>query len=134
MCLLGFGPFATSPRACTEKQSLASPPLAFSSVPEGSRNESTERSLRTEAELGRLLAAADGYRVVTSSGKQIGWLDHVRYERHADRPDEIVVRSRRLFGTRRRSLPFEAVAVVRPRERTVVLRTTHGAIERSPSA
>ena len=103
-------------------------------MPEGSRDESTERSLRTEAERGRLLAAADGYRVVTSSGKQIGWLDHVRYERHADRPDEIVVRSPACSGRAGVPSPFEAVAVVRPRERTVVLRTTHGAIERSPSA
>jgi hypothetical protein len=103
-------------------------------VPEGSGDESTERSLRRQAELGRLLAAAEGYRVFASDSKHIGWLAHVRYERHADHPDEIVVRSRSLLGTRRRALPFEAVEEVRPSERTVVLRITRTAIERSPAA
>jgi hypothetical protein len=103
-------------------------------VPEGSGDESTERSLRRQAELGRLLAAAEGYRVFASDSKHVGRLAHVRYERHADHPDEIVVRSRGLLGTRRRALPFEAVEEVRPSERTVVLRITHTAIERSPAA
>jgi hypothetical protein len=73
-------------------------------------------------ELRRLLtaAAAGGYRVLASDGTQAGWLDHLRYERHADHPDEIVVRSRRLLARRRRVLPFGAVAKVRRRERTVV--------------
>jgi len=80
-----------------------------------------ERSDRTHAELGRLLAVAEGYRVLASDGTHVGWLDHVRYERHVDHPDEIVVRSRRLLA-RRRVLPFSAVADVRQRQRTVVLR------------
>ena len=66
-----------------------------------------ERSDRTQAELGRLLALAGGYRVLASDGTHIGWLDHVRYERHADHPDEIVVRSRGLLGTRRRASPLK---------------------------
>lgn len=89
-----------------------------------------ERSDRTQAELGRLLAAAGGYRVFASDGTQLGWLDHVRYEQHADRPDEVVVRSRRLLARRRRVFPFGAVAEVRRRERTVVLR---GAKPRTPA-
>jgi len=93
-----------------------------------------ERSGRTQAELGRLLAAAGGYRVLASDGTHLGSLDHVRYERHADRPDEVVVRSRRLLARRRRVLPFSAVAEVRQRERTVVLRGNRSASERSPSA
>jgi hypothetical protein len=93
-------------------------------VQEGGGDERSERSGRTEAELGRLLAAAGGYRVLASDGTHLGWLDHVRYERHADRPDEVVVRSRRLLARRRRALPFSAVAEVRQRERTVVLRGT----------
>jgi hypothetical protein len=36
--------------------------------------------------------AADNYRVVAGDGTHVGWLDHVRHERHADHPDEIVVR------------------------------------------
>jgi hypothetical protein len=69
-----------------------------------------------------LLAAAEGYRVVASDGAHLGWLDHVRYELHADHPDEIVVRQRGLLPRRRRAVPFSAVEAVRPRERTVVLR------------
>jgi hypothetical protein len=86
--------------------------------------EGGERSDRTQAELGRLLAAAGGYRVLASDGTHLGWLDHVRYERHVDHPDEVVVRSRRLLARRRRVLPFRAVAEVRQRARTVVLRGT----------
>jgi hypothetical protein len=101
-------------------------------VQEGGGDERSERSDRTQAELGRLLAAAGGYRVLASDGTHLGWLDHVRYERHADHPDEVVVRSRRLLARRRRVLSFGAVAEVRQRERTVVLRGTRGASERSP--
>jgi hypothetical protein len=96
-------------------------------------DERAEQSLRREAELGRLLAAAEGYRVVASDGVHLGWLDHVRYERHADHPDRIVVRRRGLFP-KRRALPFEAVGAVRPRERTVVLRLEGPTLDRSPSA
>jgi len=84
----------------------------------------SEPSYRTQAELGRLLAVAEGYRVLASDGTHVGWLDHLRYERHVDHPDEIVVRSRRLLARRRRVLPFSAVADVRRRERTVLLRGT----------
>jgi len=80
-----------------------------------------EQSDRTRADLGRLLAAAGGYRVLASDGTHLRWLDHVRYERHADHPDEVVVRSRRLLARRRRVFPFRAVAEVRRGERTVVL-------------
>ena len=83
-----------------------------------------ERSDRTQAELGRRLAVAGGYRVLASDGTHLGWLDHVRYVRHADHPDEIIVRSRRLLARRRRVLPFSAVAEVRQRDRTVVVRGT----------
>ena len=83
-----------------------------------------ERGDRTHAELGRLLTAAAGYRVLASDGTHLGWLDHVRYERHADHPDEIIVSSRRLLARRRRVLPFNAVAEVRQRDRTVVVRGT----------
>jgi hypothetical protein len=83
-----------------------------------------ERSDRGQAELGRLLAVAGGYRVLASDGTHLGWLDHIRYERHADRPDEVVVRSRRLLARRRQVFPFSAVAEVRRGGRTVVLRGT----------
>ena len=104
-----------------ERESLPEASLLFSSVQEGGGG---ERSDRTHADLGRLIAVAGGYRVLASDGTHVGWLDHVRYERHVDHPDEIVVRSRRLLARRRRVLPFSAVADVRRRERTVVLRGT----------
>ena len=103
--------------------------LRFARVPEPSGEESVEQRLRRLAELGRLLAAASGYRVVASDGTHLGWLDHVRYVRHADHPDQIIVR--RLFP-KRRVLPVEAVEAVRPRERTIVLRLGAAALDRSP--
>jgi hypothetical protein len=100
-------------------------------VQRGGGDESPEQSLRRPGELGRLLAAAEGYRVVASDGTHLGLLDHVRYERHVDHPDEIVVRRRRFFPKRRRALPFSAVEAVRPRERTVVVRLDRRALERT---
>jgi hypothetical protein len=97
-------------------------------------DESAEQSLKRQAELGRLLAAAEGYRVVASDGTPVGWLDHVRYERHADHPDEIVIRRHGLLPNRRRALPFSAVATVRSRQRTVILRLDRNALARSSSA
>jgi len=84
-----------------------------------------------QAELGRLLAAATGYQVVASDGTHLGRLNHVRYERYADHPDEIVVRRRAVFPRRRRALPFDAVETVSARERTVVLRLDRSAFEHS---
>ncbi len=99
---------------------------------QGIGDERVEQSLRREAELGRLLAAAERYRVVASDGTHVGWLDHVRYERHADHPDEIVVRRRGLRLKRRCAFPFSAVEAVRRSERTIVLHLDHRALERSP--
>jgi hypothetical protein len=103
-------------------------------VRQGVGDEADEQSLRRRAELGRLLAAAEGYRVVAGDGGQLGWLDHVRYERHADHPDEIVVRRRGLLLRRRRAIPFSAIETVRARERTVVLRVDRGALEQASAA
>src|SRR6266545_7829922 len=61
---------------------------------------STESQLRERGEIGRLLSSAEGYLVLDEEGRPCGRLDHVRYERHADYPDEIVVRrGRRNAGT-----------------------------------
>jgi hypothetical protein len=107
--------------------------LRFSRMRHGSgdeSDESDEHRLKRQAELGRLLAAAEGYRVVASDSASLGWLDHVRYQKHADHPDEIVVRGRRLLRWRRCALPFSAVEAVRQRERTVVVRLDRIALER----
>jgi hypothetical protein len=103
-------------------------------VRQGVGDESGERDLGRRAELGRLLAGAEGYRVVAGDGAHLGWIDHVRYERHADHPDEIVVRRRGLLPWRRHAVPFSAVEAMRPGERAVVLRLDFGAFERAPSA
>jgi hypothetical protein len=80
----------------------------------------TESQLRGRGDLGRLLPSAEGYLVLDEEGHPCGRIDHVRYERHADYPDEIVVR-RGLFR-QRRVLPFEAVAAVDRKNKTVLLR------------
>jgi membrane protein YdbS with pleckstrin-like domain len=80
-----------------------------------------ERRFREHAELGRLLSACQGYLVLTSDGMHLGVVDHVRYEQHADHPDEIVIRRRSILWRRRRSIPFTAVAAVDPGQRTVTL-------------
>ena len=72
------------------------------------------------ARLGRLLSSAAGYEVRTTEGHRVGRVEHVRYERHADRPDEIVVRVPGLLR-RRRSYPLRAVCEVRPKEQLVVI-------------
>ena len=85
------------------------------------------------ARLGRLLADARGYRVLASDGRQVGIVDHVRYERHSDHPDQVVVRRRRAISRRLRAVPFDEVGAVDPSERTVVLRTNPAAIDRLPA-
>jgi len=84
------------------------------------REAGTESELRERGEIGRLLASAEGYLVLDEDGRPFGRLDHVRYERHADHPDEIVVR--RGPFRRRTVLPFEAVAAVDRKNETVLLR------------
>ncbi len=73
------------------------------------------------SELGRLLAAAEGYAVFDASGRQLGRVDRVRYERHTDRPDEIVVRSGRLWK-RELVVPLEAIEAVDRATGTIRLR------------
>ena len=83
------------------------------------REAGTESELRERGEIGRLLASAEGYLVLDEEGRPCGRIDHVRYERHADYPDEIVVR-RGLFR-QSRVFPFEAVAAVDRKNKTVLL-------------
>jgi hypothetical protein len=80
------------------------------------------RSLRHASLLGYHLSQAHGFRVVEAGGSDIGVLESLRYGRHADYPDEIVVRRGRLLRRRRRALPFAAVASVDARARIVTVR------------
>jgi len=99
----------------------------------GRGDESVEQGLRRQAELGRLLAATRGYRVLASDGTHVGWLDYVRYERHADPPDIVLVRRGGLLPGRRRAFPFSAVEAVRPGTTTVVLRSLDRSVLAPPS-
>ena len=78
--------------------------------------------MQSANELGRLLAGAQGYRVFTHAGVALGTLERVRYETQVSRPDEVVVCGRGLFRRRRRTLPFDVVYAVSPRDGKVVLR------------
>lgn len=93
-----------------------------------------DRSVREDAELGRRLAAAEGYLVLASDGRHVGVIDHVRYRRHADHPDEIVIRRRNVVWRRRRSLPFSAVQAVDPGQCTVMLNIDSGGVGEAASA
>jgi hypothetical protein len=93
--------------------------------------EGGERKSRERAELGRRLAASAGYLVFASDGRHVGVVDHIRYEQHADYPDEIVVRRRNVLLRRRRAIPFDSVHAVDPSQRTVTLRIDSTAVDRS---
>ncbi len=73
------------------------------------------------SELGRLLAAANGYAVVDAGGRQVGRVDRVRYERHTDRPDEVVVR-RGWLRKRELVVSLEAIEAVDRATGTIRLR------------
>jgi hypothetical protein len=53
----------------------------------------------------------------------------VRYERHTDHPDEILVKRRILFWDRYAAVPFEQVANVDPERERVYLALPRDAIE-----
>jgi hypothetical protein len=97
----------------------------------GSGDESDDQSLKRQAELGRLLVAAEGYRVVASDGASLGWL--------AARPAVSRCRSswRRLRRSPRgplrnrdpslrRCLPERSVARADPGRRVCCLRHAEG--------
>lgn len=90
-----------------------------------------DRERQDVLKLGGALADAEGYRVIALDGRDVGEVEHVRYRRHADHPDEIVIRRRFLFRQRRGVVAFDEVADVdRDRER-VYLRVPSGAINRA---
>jgi hypothetical protein len=79
---------------------------------------STEPERKDIVRLGARLANAEGFQVVALDGRVVGDVEHVRYKRHADHPDEIVISRRVFFWRRRGVIPFDAVGNVDPdRER-----------------
>lgn len=80
------------------------------------------RSLRHASLLGYHLSQAHGFRVLEAGGPELGVLENLRYGRHAEYPDEIVVRRGRLLRRRRLAIPFAAVESVDARARVVRVR------------
>ncbi len=100
----------------------------------GARMGSRGRNSPEDAELGRRLAASARYAVRASDGRDVGFVDHVRYEQHMEHPDEIVIAQRRLLWKGRRTAPFSAVESVDPRARTVRLRIDSANVRQLPRA
>jgi hypothetical protein len=71
-----------------------------------------ERDRKDILALGRRLADSVGFRVIALDGRQVGVLEHVRYEHHTDHPDELVIRRRRLFREQFARVSFDEVANV----------------------
>jgi hypothetical protein len=59
--------------------------------------------------------------VIALDGRELGVLDHVRYRRHADHPDEVVVRKGMLFWQRTSTISFEEISAVDPERERVYL-------------
>ena len=90
----------------------------------------TEREREDIVKLGAALAAAEGFRVVAVDGRDVGEVEHVRYERHADHPDEIVIKSRLLLWARRGVVKFDEVSAVDAERARVYLTVPTASIER----
>jgi hypothetical protein len=80
-----------------------------------------ERDRNDILKLGRRLANSIGFRVIALDGRDMGVLDHVRYEQHTDHPDEVVFRRRRFLRERLVSVRFEQIANVDRRSERVFL-------------
>jgi hypothetical protein len=90
----------------------------------------TERERDDVVRLGARLAAAEGFRVVALDGRIVGEVEHVRYRRHADHPDDVVIRRRILLWHRRGIVRFDEVSTVDPGSKRVFLTIPAAAIRR----
>jgi hypothetical protein len=80
-----------------------------------------ERDRKDVLALGRRLADSVGFRVVALDGREVGVLEHVRYEHHTDHPDELVIRRRRFLRQQVARVSFDDVANVDRRSERVYL-------------
>jgi hypothetical protein len=90
----------------------------------------TERQRKDVLRLGARLADAEGFRVVALDGRDVGELEHVRYKRHTDHPDEIVIKQRFLLWERRGVVKFDDVSAVDSDRERVYLAVPRSAIAR----
>jgi hypothetical protein len=90
----------------------------------------TERQRKDVLRLGARLADAEGFRVVALDGRDVGDLEHIRYKRHADHPDEIVIKRRFLLWERRGVVKFDDVSAVDSDRKRVYLAVPSSAIAR----
>ena len=67
--------------------------------------------------------------MVALDGRDVGVLDHMRYERHMDHPDEVVIRRRVFLWDRYATVSFDEVSNVDPARERVYLSVPHGTIE-----
>lgn len=91
-----------------------------------------ERDRKDILTLGRRLADSVGFRVIGLDGREVGVLEHVRYEQHTDHPDEIVFRSRLLLWERLGVAAFGEVSAVDPSTERVYLAVPAASVRRSP--
>jgi hypothetical protein len=67
--------------------------------------------------------------VIALDGREVGVLDHVRYEHHMDHPDNVVIRRRAVLWDRYATVSFNEVSNVDPARERVYLSVHHGTIE-----
>jgi hypothetical protein len=68
--------------------------------------------------------------VIALDGRDVGEVEHVRYKRHADHPDEIVIKRRVLLRQRLGVVAFDKVSNVDPDRERVYLAIPTTAIRR----
>ena len=66
--------------------------------------------------------------MIALDGRDVGVLDHVRYERHMDHPDEVVIRRQVFLWDRYATVPFDDVSNVDPARERVYLSVPHRTI------
>jgi hypothetical protein len=93
------------------------------------RGGATQRERADNVRLGARLANSEDFRVVALDGREVGVLENVRYEKHMDHPDDVLVRRRFLIWDRYVTVSFEDVANVDPERERVYLAVPSGALE-----
>ena len=89
----------------------------------------TDHERKDIARLGARLANSEGFRVVALDGREIGVLENVRYEKHTDHPDDVLIRRRYVLWDRYATVTFDQVANVDPERERVYLGIPRNAVE-----